>query len=142
MKRHDKMVSQLMALVPSIVGIEWTPYSTRATLRLRGETGRQAALLLDGVHLFMTRQTMLGRPSSSAIDLDRWEDWVIDHLDILGDSPFLTHFLSGDLGSPCGVEPYDTQGRPLDAGTRPVHVTISAGEGAMDFICETIELKE
>jgi hypothetical protein len=138
----EKVYTILAGDEPYLIEVKWQPCSTRAELVLL--LGCHAArLLLDGVHFFGTRQSMVGRDQYRPPSYESREDWGVHYFDILPNSPFLTAFLDNRLGFSGRVMLYDKHGNQSGdslPSTKPVHVALYSGGGDLDIVCEMVTL--
>jgi len=143
---HPEIVAKVNEMRGYLVGLEWPVFGTSAQLRICDDivsTTHAATLKLDGVHLLMTRQSMMGRQFHSVPSLAMREDWGINYFEILPDSAFLTAFLQKGLGLKTDVVLYDTKQVAIksDTGRKPVHLSMCTGGGHLDVVCEEISLE-
>lgn len=140
---HPEIVAKVSQMRGYLVGFEWPVFGTTAQLRICDDissTTHSGTLKLDGVHLLMTRQSMMCKQFYNPPSLAMREDWDINYFEILPDSPFLTAFLQKGLGLQTDVVLYDAKRveiRP-DTGRKPVHVSMCTGGGHLDVVCEEI----
>lgn len=140
---HETIVTRIMRMAPSLVGMEWCPFSRDALLHFRGGND-QCVLTVTGIHLFATRQSLLGRHDYIPIDETNHEDWFVEYLAIHSDGSFLQNFLDSKLGFDSSVMLYGTNGTPKGSTSfqSPVHLTLVLGGGNLDVICESLDLMD
>jgi hypothetical protein len=94
---YDEIVQKIMDMAPSLVRLDWCPFSHNVVLHFCGGNDR-CALTLGGVHLFATRQSQFGSKGYIPIDESNHEDWFVDYLAVHSEGTFLESFLERKLG--------------------------------------------
>lgn len=138
-----EVVNAVRATATALVGLDWQPFARTANLRFRSHASDRFFLGLDGVHLITVRQSLLGPPNAVPPSEEFSEDWPVVYFDIQTKGDFLDWFLDGQRGLPSHVIPYSLNGvEQMSAEVvRPVHLSLLAGRGNLDVVCEAIELE-
>ena len=136
-----EVVSVVRTSGVSLVGLDWQLFDKTATLRFRKHSGGHLVMRLDGVHLFATRQSMIGQ-RYIPLQEESWEDWEVRYFDILTKGEFLDRFLDQLLGLPAHVMVYNLSGAGMESAefVRPVHLVMLTGGGALDAVCEAVQI--
>jgi hypothetical protein len=136
------VVTAIRATAAALVGLDWRPFDQTAALRFRSHAGNRFSLRLDGVHLFAARQSLLGPPGYLPPSEQFADDWAVLYFDVLAGGEFLDRFLAGQLGLPSQVVPYSLNGAGMGSAgfVRPVHLSLMAGGGNLDVVCEVVQL--
>ena len=99
---------------------------------------------LTGIHLWATRQSLLGTNLALPITEDQWEDWFVHYFAITNASDFLASFMRRTLGFDSHIRLYDLNGIAADSSQfgKPCHVQFVLGGGHLDVICQSVEYTE
>jgi hypothetical protein len=140
--KPDELVNHVRNNATAMVGLDWQPFCRILQIRFRSYTGDSFGLHVTGVHLFSTRQSLIGQWDYNPLTEDHWEDWEIHYFDLLAESELLKRLLDQSLGTPSQVMVHSLNGEPIESArfTRPMHLALVCGGGHMDILCEGIEL--
>jgi hypothetical protein len=141
---HNQIIERVYANGAALIGMETLPFGEQMVLRFRGVTGPAWGVRLVGLHLCTMRQSFFGIYNQSTLEEGHWEDWLVHYFDISSDTELFRQFLRKEIRFSVGVSLHDSKGRDelSPEFVHPVHVALLAGSGALEAICEKVEVVE
>lgn len=126
----------------ALIGMEGDPFDSTVCFNFRDCSGSTFSVRLIGVHLLTTRRSLCVQAPPAKLAEGQWENWYVHYFEVMSDSELLRQFLQKELRFAIGITPFSLNGADESRSefVKPVHVALLAGDGAVEAICESVEV--